>query len=134
MALVGSIIMAAALIAYADPIIVLFAGEDPEMRQIGAFCMITQCAMLPIHAWVAVVNMLCVGLGNARGAFLLATARQGTCFIPVLYPLVWMFGAYGVATAQAAADLLSLILAIPIAVQMTKKIRAARRGELTAEV
>ena len=30
-----------------------------------------QCLALPIHGWVAVVNMLCAGLGNAVGAVLL---------------------------------------------------------------
>jgi hypothetical protein len=72
--------------------------------------------------------MLCTGLGNARGAFLLATARQGTCFIPILYPLAALFGAYGVASVQALADVLTLIPAIPLALVMIKKIRVAREG------
>ena len=83
---------------------------------------------MPIHAWVAVVNMLCTGLGNARGAFLLATARQGTCFIPILFPLAALLGAYGVASVQALADVLTLIPAIPLAIAMSKKIHAAREG------
>jgi len=86
-ALLGSTVMAVLLAVFADPIIVLFAGEDPDMRKIGALCIITQGITLPIHAWVAVVNMLCAGLGNAVGAFLLATARQGLCFIPILFPM-----------------------------------------------
>jgi Na+-driven multidrug efflux pump len=72
------------------------------------------------------VNMLCVGLGNAKGAMLLATARQGSCFLPILYPLALLFGAYGIASVQAAADVLSMALAIPIAISMTKKIRQAK--------
>ena len=80
---------------------------------------------LPVHAWVAVVNKLCTGLGNAKGAFLLATARQGTCFIPILYPLAFLFAQYGIASVQAAADVLTLIPAIPLAIYMSKKIRKA---------
>ena len=121
----GSVIMAAFCILFADQLIILFAGDDLEMRRIGAFAIITQAIALPIHAWVAIVNMLCVGLGNAKGAFLLATARQGTCFIPILFPLAWIFGAYGVGAVQAAADVLSLALAIPLSISMTKKIRLA---------
>ena len=124
-ALIGSVVMAVLLAVFADPIIVLFAGTDLDMRQLGAFCMVTQCIALPIHAWVAVVNMLCVGLGNAKGAFLLATARQGSCFVPILYPMAWALGAYGVGSVQAAADVLTLAMAIPIAVSMTKKIHRA---------
>ncbi len=127
-ALIGAAIMAAALGIFADQLIVAFAGTDPEMREIGRLCIRLQCIAMPIHAWVAVVNMLCTGLGNARGAFLLATARQGSCFIPILYPLAFAFGAYGVASVQAAADVLTLIPAIPLALVMIKKIRKAREG------
>ena len=128
--LIGSVVMAALLAVFADPIIVLFAGEDPEMRRIGSLCIVTQCIALPIHAWVAIVNMLCVGLGNAKGAFMLATARQGSCFVPILYPLAWAFGAYGVASVQAAADVLTLAMAIPIAITMAKKIQQAKQDVL----
>ena len=125
-ALIGAVAMAVLFAVFADPIIVLFAGEDPEMRRIGILCTITQCIALPIHAWVAIVNMLCVGLGNAKGAFILSTARQGSCFVPILYPLAWIGRAYGVASVQAVADVLTLAMAIPIVIAMTKKIRQAR--------
>ena len=121
----GSVAMAAFCIVFADQLIILFAGTDEEMRRIGAFAIITQAIALPIHAWVAIVNMLCVGLGNAKGAFALATARQGTCFIPILFPLAWIFGAYGVGSVQALADVLTMALAVPIVRGMNKKIKAA---------
>ncbi len=125
----GGVLMAAFCIVFSDQLIVLFAGTDEEMRRIGAFAIITQAIALPIHAWVATVNMLCVGLGNARGAFILATARQGTCFIPILFPLAWLFGAYGVGSVQALADVISMALAIPIIRGLNKKIDAAMAGE-----
>ena len=128
-ALFGSLVMAAAIGLFADQLIVLFAGPDMEMRKIGAFCIVSQCIALPIHAWVAIVNMLCVGLGNAKGALLLSTARQGSCFIPIVHLMAFMFAAYGVASVQAVADLLTMILAVPLAVSMTKKIRQAQAEE-----
>ena len=128
--LIGSAIMAAVLIIFADPIIVLFAGEDPQMRQVGALCMRLQCYALPIHAWVAIVNMLCVALGNAKGAFLLATARQGSCFIPIIHLMTWIWKENGIAAVQAVADVLTLVMAIPLAVYMTKKVKQA---QLSAE-
>jgi len=131
-AAVGALVMAALVGIFADPIIVLFAGSDPEMRKIGAFCIIVQCIALPIHAWVAIVNMLCVGLGNAKGALALSTARQGTCFIPILYPIAFLFGPYGIASVQAIADVLTLALAIPIEVSMRKKIDRTEK-EVLAE-
>ena len=124
-AIFGSALMGLVLALLADRIILVFAGPDPEMRRIGVICMVSQCIALPIHAWVATVNMLCAGLGNARDALILASARQGTCFIPILHLMAWLLGAYGVATVQAVADLLSLALAIPIMVGMRRKILRA---------
>ena len=124
-ALWGGVIMAAILILAADALLVLFAGTDEEMRRIGVICLISQCIALPIHGWVAIVNMLCAGLGNAKGAVVLSTSRQGTCLIPILYPMAWLFGAYGIATVQAVADVLTVVLAIPILRSVWKKIEQA---------
>ena len=124
-AIVGSLIMALGIGIFSEPIIRLFAGTDPEMMEMGSICILLQCVALPIHAWVAMVNMFCVGLGNARGAMILSTARQGSCFIPILYPLAWAFGAYGIVAVQAIADVLSLALAFPINAKLLKKVRLA---------
>ena len=127
-ALIGGAVMGGLLAIFADPVISAFAGSESasgEMAQIGALCIRLQCLALPIHSWVALVNMLCAGLGNAGGALALSTSRQGSCMLPILYPLVYFFGAYGIASVQAMADVLSLALAIPICVFMMKKIRQA---------
>lgn len=122
-------VMGLLIALFADKIIILFAGVDPEMRRIGSLCIRLQCIALPIHAWVAIVNMFCVGLGNAKGALILATSRQGSCFIPILYPLAFLFQAEGVACTQALADVISLVMAIPIAIQMRRKIHSAEMGQ-----
>ena len=124
-AVIGSVITGLLVIVFSDVLVTALAGTDAEMRRIGVTCMVTQCVVLPIHAWVAIINMLCAGLGNARGAFLLSTARQGTCLIPILYPLAFLFGASGIAWAQALADVLTLVLAIPILRKTWKSIRQA---------
>ena len=128
-ALIGALIMAVFVGLFADTFVVLFAGSDAEMRRIGVVCMVSQCIALPVHAWVAIVNMLCAGLGNAKGALALSTSRQGSCFIPILYPLAWAFGAMGIAVGQALADVLSLILAVPIMKGMRRKINEAAAAE-----
>ena len=125
----GGLVMAVICIVLSDWLIVLFAGTDAEMRRIGAFAIITQSIALPIHAWVAIVNMFCVGLGNARDALLLSTSRQGTCFIPILFPLAWLFGAYGVGAVQAVADVLTVLLAIPIMRSLNRKIEKAMQEQ-----
>lgn len=118
------------LALFAEGAIGLFAGTDVAMQEIGALCIRIQCLVLPVHAWVAIVNMLCAGLGDARGALLLSTARQGSCFIPVAPVLAAVLGAYGVASAQGCADLLSLALAVPTYRRITRKIQAAEEKTL----
>ena len=121
----GAAVMALLIGIFSLPMIRIFATGNEQIQRYGLVCMLTQCIALPIHAWVAVVNMLCVGLGNAKGAMVLATARQGSCFIPFLFPIAWIFREYGIVSVQAVADVLSLALAIPFAISMTKKIRQA---------
>ena len=124
-ALIGAAAMSLGIALFTDQIILLFSEVDPQMQEIGAFCILTQCIALPVHAWVAVINMFCSGLGHAKYATLLATARQGTCFVPILYPMTWLFGAYGIASVQAVADVLTLVLAIPVIISVKKQIKAA---------
>ena len=126
-ALIGSIVMAVALAVCAEPVIMLFAGTDPEMTRVGALCLRLQCLALPLHAWVAIVNMLCVALGNATGAFLLATARQGSCFIPFVHLSAFLWQENGIAAVQALADVLSMFLAVPLAIMMMRKVKQARQ-------
>ncbi len=133
-AVIGAAVLSGILIVFSDPIIVVFAGTDPKMREIGALAIQLQCIALPVHAWVMVINMLCAGLGNARGAFLLATSRQGTCFVPVLYPMAYLWGAIGVASVQAVADILSLALAVPILLSVRRKISCAEQQFLQDSV
>ena len=77
--------------------------------------------------------MLCAGLGNAKGALALSTSRQGTCFIPILYPLAFFFGAYGIACVQAIADILTLVLAVPILKNTRKAVNAAEAAWLAEQ-
>ncbi len=103
----------------------MFAGDSLDMFETGKLCIRLQCLALPIQGWVAVVNMLCAGLGKAKGAIVLSTSRQGTCFLPIVYPLSRFFGAYGIASTQAIADVLTLFLAIPIIKSLKRQIQEA---------
>ncbi|MBD5163061.1 MAG: MATE family efflux transporter [Oscillibacter sp.] len=130
-AIIGAAVMGLLLALFAEPLIALFAEADPELRRIGVLCIRLQCLALPAHSWVAVVNMFCAGLGSALGAVLLSTSRQGTCFLPIVYPMAYLWGANGVAAVQAAADVLTIALAVPIIRAMKRKIRQAAQAEGT---
>lgn len=127
-AILGAAAMGLILGVFAEETILLFAKDDLAMKEIGTLCIRLQCLALPVHGWVAVVNMFCAGLGDARGALLLSTSRQGTCFLPIVYPLAWLWGAYGVASVQAVADILTILLAVPLIRQVMRRIQAAAEG------
>ena len=128
-ALIGGGIMAALLAIFASPIISLFPDTNAQMQKIAALSIVLQCIALPVHGWVAVVNMLCAGLGDARSAFLLATSRQGTCFIPILFPMALLMGEYGIASVQAVADVLTLAFAIPIVLATLRRVKVALQDQ-----
>ena len=128
-AVIGAAVMGLLLAVFAEPLITLFAKTDPEMQAIGALAIRLQCLALPAHSWVAVVNMLCAGLGQALGAVILSTSRQGTCFLPIVYPVTALWGANGAAAVQAVADILSVALAVPLVRRVKAMIRQAAREE-----
>ncbi len=130
-AIVGALVMGVALALSANQLIGVFAKSDQsaEMLAVGALAIRLQCLVLPIHGWVAVVNMFCAGLGDARGALLLSTARQGTCFLPIVYPISHLWGANGVASVQAVADLLTLLLAVPLIRRVHRRIEAMEQAQ-----
>lgn len=133
-AILGTAVMGLMLAAFAQPLIGLFAkaGQAEAMRTVGALCIRLQCLALPAHGWVMIVNMLCAGLGNAKGALLLSTSRQGTCFLPIVYPMSWLWGANGVAAVQAVADVLTLFLALPLIRRVMRRIQAAEDRPMAA--
>ena len=62
-------------------------------------------------------------MGMAGRASLLAMARNGMCFIPMILILPPLLGATGVQTAQAAADALSFCLAVPLIIPVLRMLR-----------
>lgn len=133
-AAIGGAIMGLTVAIFAGPIIGLFGKSSQEMLEIGELCIRLQCIVLPIHGWVAVVNMMCAGLGDAKGALLLSTARQGTCFIPFVHAATYLFGAVGAASIQAWADLLSLALAIPVLFYTKRKVADAEKQQQECQI
>jgi len=114
---------------FAPQIITIFSSGNDEMLALGTLCLRLQFIAMPIHAWAIVVNMCYAGIGWAGGATLLAISRQGICFIPLVLILPYLFGATGLAASQAAADILSLFIALPLAVRVTRELKSKVKTE-----
>mgnify|MGYP002626516121 CR=1 FL=1 len=121
----GAVIMGVILGVFASPVMGLFnKASDPEVLRLGLMCIRLQCIALPIHAWGSIINMFNAAVGKAKNAIILSTARQGYCLIPVLLILPRLLGAEGLAGSQAAADLLSLAIIIPLTAAAFKLLKS----------
>jgi len=118
------------LAVFAREVLFWFTEGDMEMVRIGIFSIRVQCLAMPFHAYAIVTNLLCAGIGKAKEAMLLSCARQGICFYPILFPAVYLLGVWGVAGIQGFADILAIVLAIPITIRVRKDISAREKEQL----
>jgi len=118
-----AITLGGAMIIFSEQLVSMFAAEgETEVIAIGSYMVRAQCFMLPPHMWVMVISGLFQALGKAKGAAVLSLSRQVICLIPSVIILSKIFGVYGLASAQAVADGLGLLIAIPMVITILKDI------------
>ena len=69
-------------------------------------------------------NMMLQSIGKALKASIIAGARQGYFFIPFILILPHAFGLLGVQMTQAAADVGTLLVSIPLAISVLNEMKA----------
>ncbi|MGN1367577.1 MAG: MATE family efflux transporter [Aristaeellaceae bacterium] len=116
--LIGSLIFGALLAVFSGPIISVFNTEtDAEVLRLGQLSVILQSVFLFSHTLNSNINMFYAGIGKAKYALLMSTARQGYVFIPVVLIAPLFLQETGVACAQAIADIVCMAIAIPLTVK-----------------
>lgn len=105
------VVAAAVGIAFSPSLVALFRKNDPDVIRIGAVALRAQCLTLPLTGWLILNNMLFQTIGYTLPASILASARQGICFLPLILILPLCLGLTGVQTAQAGADICAFALA-----------------------
>ncbi len=88
--------------------------DDPEVIRIGTAALRFQCATLVLNGWIIMNNMMTQTMGKTFYASLLASARQGLFFIPILLILPLFLGLTGIQMAQAAADVFTMLLSLAV--------------------
>lgn len=88
--------------------------DDPKVIHIGTTALRFQCATLILNGWIVMNNMMTQTMGKTLYASLLASARQGLFFIPILLILPRFLGLMGIQMAQAAADVFAMLLSAAI--------------------
>ena len=112
---VGTLLMLATssvCFIFAPEIISLFQSSDPVVLEIGTAALRFQAAVLPLTGITTTANMGLQSTGQAAEATILASCRQGICFIPLVLVLPGLIGIRGVELAQPLSDLITFILSI----------------------
>ena len=120
--LIAQLVIAAIGLSVSGTVIRVFS-QDEAVVVFGSATLRWQCAVFPLTAIVFASNMAMQTMGMAGRASLLAMARNGMCFIPMILILPPLLGATGVQTAQAAADALSFCLAVPLIIPVLRMLR-----------
>ena len=105
----------------AEPAIRVFRNDDAVVA-IGVVAMRLQCVALFFQPLMVVTNMTLQSSGKKGLAIFTAMLRSGLCFIPTLLLMSRLTGLFGVQSAQPIADILSFMIALPIAVGYFKKL------------
>lgn len=99
---------------YAEEIVSIFRKGDPAVVATGAAALRWQFITYPLGAWIVVSNMMLQTIRKPVRATILSSARQGLFFIPLIFILPYFLGLKGVEMCQAASDMLTFFLAIPL--------------------
>ena len=101
------------MFAFAPALIALFR-DDPAVIACGAAALRFQCITFPVQGWIVMSNMMEQSMGRTVPATFLSVARQGIFFIPMVLILPLFLELAGIQMAQSAADVCTLLCAIPI--------------------
>jgi putative MATE family efflux protein len=130
---IGAIIgvtLGSLLSVFASNVIQIFSS-DPAILEIGMIFIRTQAIVLPLHVSVMVSNGFFMALGKPVKAALMGLSRQIISLIPSVVVLSWLFGIYGLACAQAAADVIAFTMAVILVVPTLRELRALQKEQQT---
>ena len=116
-------VFGSALYIFAPNVVGLFTTDDSEIIRIGTYMVRVQCAALPFHVWVMVINGIFQATGRPLGATVLGLSRQVLCLIPAMIILNELFGLTGLMNAQAASDCLTMVIAVPLLIVIMRKLK-----------
>ena len=117
------LVISAVGILFAPQIVAIFRAEDPALIAIGAVTLRWQCAAFPLVGLFTATGMLFQNIRMTFPATLLSICRNGLFFLPAILLLPLWLGLGGVQMAQAVADALTFVLAVPYAIWINRKLQ-----------
>lgn len=117
------VVISAVGFVFAKPLVTLFRKEDMDVIRIGTLALRLQLIAFPVNAWIVMCNMMLQSIGKATKASVVAAARQGIFFIPLIWILPCFFGLLGVQMCQTWSDVCTLLIAVPLGVGTLREMK-----------
>ncbi|MCI1901341.1 MAG: MATE family efflux transporter [Bifidobacteriaceae bacterium] len=114
-------------IIFAPQLVGIFR-DDPRVIEYGALALRLQCMTLPLSGFIVMSNMMQQTIGKTFVSSVVGISRQGLGLVPALLILPPIFGFLGVQMAQPMADVLALIITIPLQARVLRELREADQG------
>ena len=129
MSLVVLLGLAVLVYVFAPELVTVFRKDDPEVIAVGTAALRYTVIAFPLSSWMVMCNMMLQSIGKGLKASIVASARQGIFFLPLIAILPHFFGLTGVEICQAVSDVCALSVSIPIGASVIREMRAADSGE-----
>ena len=105
----------------APQLIELFRKGDPEVTAVGIAALRFSCISFTLSGGIVMSNMLLQSIGMAVRASIVAAARQGLFFLPLIFILPAFLGLRGVEMCQMVSDILTFLLAMPLSISVLNR-------------
>lgn len=114
---------------FAPQIMALFRKDDLDVIAIGTLAFRAQCVALPLMSLSIPTNMLMQSTGKSLEATILACARQGIFYLPIILILPRMVDLLGIQLAQPLSDALTVVISAIFLVRFMRKLKDEEAGK-----
>ncbi|MEI0699104.1 MATE family efflux transporter [Brachyspira intermedia] len=105
-------------------IVHLFNDKDEALLSVAYNALHYQALSLPLWGFITLSSMMLQTTRKTIRASILAVAKQGIFFIPIMYIFPKIFGIIGIEIAQPFSDFLTFLLSIPLGYSMIKEMKS----------
>ena len=109
------------------PQVIAFFRSDPEVISVGTAALRFQMLFFCLNAFSVMANMMLQSIGMGMRASILASARSGLFFIPLILVLSPLLGIRGIEMTQMCADIFTFIVSLPMTLPVLKNMKEQKQ-------
>ena len=129
---IGSL-MTGIYLAFRHEVIAVFIDNE-EVIAYGVKMLTALMAPGPLIGIIFIVNFSFQGMGKGFQSLLLAVARQGLVYLPMLFIMDWLVGLEGLIWSQPAADAVCIVLSLVLFFTTVHKLQREQNAQPAGSV